>query len=100
MIQMMHLMDGRNSVEKAKRDAVRALASAVLEMAKSDWKYYEDNKEVESFLQCDLVDFYLNLADIDKGSYLAEVRSQRLRWRRPKKAGVSNYEAQEIKAET
>jgi hypothetical protein len=78
----------------------QALANAVLEMAKSDWKYYEDNEEVEAFLQGDLIDFYLNLADIDKGSYLAEVRSQRLRWRRPKKAGVSNYEAQEIKAET
>lgn len=75
-------------MEKAKHNAVRTLASAVLEMAKSDWKYYEDNKEVEAFLQGDLVDFYLNLADIDKGSYLAEVRSQQLRWRRPKKAGV------------
>ena len=47
----------------------------MLETAKSDWKFYEDNKEVEAFLQGDLVDFYLNLADIDKGSYLAEVRS-------------------------
>lgn len=66
----------------------QALANAVLEMAMSDWKFYEDNEEVEAFLQGDLVDFYLNLADIDKGAYLAEVRAQRLRWRRPKKAGA------------
>lgn len=66
----------------------QALANAVLEMAKSDWKFYEDNKEVEAFLQGDLINLYLDMANIDKGSYLAEVRSQRLRWRRPKKAGV------------
>jgi len=57
-------------------------------MARSDWKFYEDNKEVEAFLQGDLFNLYLNMANVDKGSYLAEVRSQRLRWRRPKKAGV------------
>ncbi|HRU81376.1 MAG TPA: hypothetical protein P5168_02375 [Candidatus Methanomethylicus sp.] len=73
---------------KAKRDAMMALAGAVLEMAKSDWKFYEDNVEVETFLQSGLIDLYLDLADVDKGSYLAEVRTQRLRWRRPKKAGV------------
>lgn len=82
------LLDGRNSVEKAKRDAVMALAGAVLKMAKSDWKFYEDNKEVEAFLQGGLINLYLDIANLDKGSYLAEVRSQRLRWRRPKKAGV------------
>ena len=66
----------------------QALASSVLEMAKSDWKFYEDNKEVEAFLEGKLFDLYLDMANIDKGPYLAEVRSQRLRWRRPKKAGV------------
>jgi hypothetical protein len=60
----------------------QALASAVLERAKSDWKFYEDNEEVEAFLQGDLIDLYLDIASLDKGSYLAEVRGQRLRWRR------------------
>jgi len=66
----------------------QALANAVLERAKYDWKYYMDRDEVEEFLQGDLIDFYLDMANLDKGAYLAEVRSQRLRWRRPKKAGV------------
>lgn len=66
----------------------KALANAILELAKSDWKYYEDNKEVEAFLRGKLINFYLNVADIDKGSYLAEVRAQRLRWRRPKKSNA------------
>jgi hypothetical protein len=60
----------------------QALASAVLERAKSDWKFHEDNNEVEKFLQGDLIDLYLDMANLDKGSYLAEVRGQRLRWRR------------------
>ena len=66
----------------------QTLAIAVLEMARSDWKFHEDNKEVEAFLQGDLFNLYLNVANVDRGSYLEGVRSQRLRWRRPKKAGV------------
>jgi hypothetical protein len=79
-------MYGRHSV--VVYNPYQALAVAVLEMARSDWKFYEDNKEVEKFLQGKLIDLYLNMANVDKGSYLAGVRSQRLRWRRPKKAGV------------
>jgi hypothetical protein len=79
-------MYGRHSV--GAYNPYQALANAVLKMAKSDWKFYEDNKEVEKFLQGDLFNLYLNVANVDKGSYLAGVRSQRLRWRRPKKAGV------------
>lgn len=62
-------MDGMNSVEKAKCDAVSALAGAVLEKAKYDWL-----DDVESFLHSHLLTLYLLLARVDRGSYLDEVR--------------------------
>lgn len=65
-----------------------ALANAVLERAKSDWQYLEDQEEVEVFLQGDVLDNFLFLARIDRDSYLKEVRSQESRWRRPIRAKV------------
>jgi len=69
-------MDGRNSVEKAKRDAVRALAGAVLERAKDDWLDDNWHDDVEAFLHSHLLNLYLLLAGVDRGSYLGEVRCQ------------------------
>jgi hypothetical protein len=67
-------MDRRNSVEKAKRDAVRALAGAVLGQARTDWKKKDRHDEVEAFLDGRLIDLYLDIAGIDRGEYLHSVR--------------------------
>ena len=59
-------MDGRNSVEKAKRDAVKALAGAVLEKAKDDWLDDNWHDDVESFLHSHLLTLYLLLAGVEQ----------------------------------
>ena len=49
-------------MEKAKRDAVKALAGAVLEKAKDDWLDDNWHDDVESFLHSHLLTLYLLLA--------------------------------------
>ena len=63
-------------MEKAKRDAVKTLAGAVLEKAKDDWLDDKWHDDVESFLHSHLLTLYLLLAEVDRGSYLDEVRCQ------------------------
>ena len=63
-------------MEKAKRDGVKALAGAVLEKAKDDWLDDKWHDDVESFLHSHLLTLYLLLAEVDRGSYLDEVRCQ------------------------
>ena len=65
-----------SEMEKAKCDAVRALAGAVLEKAKDDWLDDNWHDDVESFLHSHLLTLYLLLAGVDRGSYLDEVRRQ------------------------
>ena len=63
-------------MEKARRDAVKTLAGAVLDKAKDDWLDDNGHDDVESFLHSHLLTLYLLLAEVDRGSYLGEVRCQ------------------------
>lgn len=63
-------------MENARRNAVKALAGAVLEKAKDDWLDDKWHDDVESFLHSHLLTLYLLLAGVDRGSYLWEVRCQ------------------------
>ena len=68
-------------MEKTERDAVKTLAGAVLEKAKDDWLDDNWHDDVESFLHSHLLTLYLLtlyllLAEVDRGSYLDEVRCQ------------------------
>ena len=63
-------------MENARRNAVKTLAGAVLEKAKDDWLDDKWHDDVESFLHSHLLTLYLLLAEVDRGSYLGEVRCQ------------------------
>lgn len=63
-------------MENARRNAVKTLAGAVLEKAKYDWLDDNWHDDVESFLHSHLLTLYLLLAEVDRGSYLDEVRCQ------------------------
>ena len=65
-----------SDMENARRNAVKALAGAVLEKAKDDWLDDNWHDDVESFLHSHLLTLYLLLAGVDRGSYLDEVRCQ------------------------
>jgi hypothetical protein len=65
-----------SEMENARRNAVKALAGAVLEKAKDAWLDDNWHDDVESFLHSHLLTLYLLLAGVDRGSYLDEVRCQ------------------------
>jgi len=61
---------------KPQHTGAKMLASAVLNLARVDWRDPNRHEEVEVFLSGRMIDLYVAVAGTDKTAYLKSVRGQ------------------------
>lgn len=63
-------------MKKLNQAGARMFARALLNQARIDWNRDVRHHEVEAFMDGKLIDLYLEIAGVDKGTYLKSVRGQ------------------------